>query len=106
MPPKMTLTKGMSKDEMLKYIRKWSSMRNDIYDNITCYHDIPVSNQDHYNEVIENRLLSILTKSIEENDESSLASEDFEPFEDMDYVWEQCHDTYTIEECQETLKEY
>ena len=35
MPPKMTLTKGMSKDEMLKYIRKWSSMRNDIYDNIT-----------------------------------------------------------------------
>ena len=24
----------------------------------------------------------------------------------MDYVWEQNHDTYTIEECQETLKEY
>ena len=24
----------------------------------------------------------------------------------MDYVWEQDHDTYTIEECQETLKEY
>jgi hypothetical protein len=80
MPSKMTLTKGMSKDEMLKYIRKWSSMRNDIYDNITCYHDIPVSEQDHYNEVIENRLLSILTKSIEENDESLLASEDFDPF--------------------------
>ena len=96
MPPKMTLTKGMSKDEMLKYIRKWSSMRNDIYDNITCYHDIPVSEQDHYNEVIENRLLSILTKSIEENDESSLASEDFDPFEDIvptmiaNEIYEEC----------------
>ena len=96
MPPKMTLTKGMSKDEMLKYIRKWSSMRNDIYDNITCYHDIPVSDQDHYNEVIENRLLSILTKSIEENDESSLASEDFDPFEDIvptmiaNEIYEEC----------------
>ena len=95
-PPKMTLTKGMSKDEMLKYIRKWSSMRNDIYDNITCYHDIPVSEQDHYNEVIENRLLSILTKSIEENDESSLASEDFDPFEDIfptmiaNEIYEEC----------------
>ena len=84
MPPKMTLTKDMSKDYMFKYIRKWSSMRNDIYDNITCYHDIPVSEHGHYNEVIENRLLSILAKSIEENDESLLASEDFDPFEDID----------------------
>lgn len=30
----------------------------------------------------------------------------FIPFKDMDYVWEQDHDTYTIDECQETLKEY
>ncbi len=30
----------------------------------------------------------------------------FDESGDESYVWEQDHDTYTIEECQETLKEY
>ena len=42
----------------------------------------------------------------EQNEKFGIIAVHFEPFEDMDYVWEQDHDTYTIEECQETLKEY
>lgn len=42
----------------------------------------------------------------EQFEKFGIRSVHFEPFEDMDYVWEQDHDTYTIEECQNTLKEY
>ena len=40
------------------------------------------------------------------NEKFGIVSVNFEPFEDMDYVWEKYHHTYTIEECQDDLKEY
>lgn len=42
----------------------------------------------------------------EHNEKFGIVSVHFEPFEDMEYVWTQCHRSYSLEECQDDLKEY
>ena len=81
MPPKMKLSKGMSKDDILKYIRKWSNLRESLFDDI-CYSGRSISNvgQDIIFEFIDKRLLAIIEKAIEQNDEETLAKDDFDPF--------------------------
>lgn len=80
MPPKMHLSKGMGKDEILRYIRRWNSMRNDIYGDISCMHDITTADEDALNDLIEKRLLALAEEVIEQNEEATLAQDDFDPF--------------------------
>ena len=80
MPPKMQLTKGMSDDDLLKYIRRWDSTREDVFDWIISNHDISISWQDTLYEFIEKRLLEIAKKDIEECDEEFISRDDYEPF--------------------------
>jgi len=80
MPPKIKVSKGMSKDELLIYIRKWNSMREDIFDWVTSYHSIPNNMHDKLFEIIENRLLEIAEKNIEEWDEEYLSNGKNDPF--------------------------
>ena len=79
MPPKMRLSKGMSKDDILKYIRKWNSTREEVFDWIISRHDIPISLQDTLYEIIEKRLVEIAKKNIEEWDEEYLSRVGHDP---------------------------
>ena len=76
----MQLTKGMSDDDLLKYIRRWDSTREDVFDWIISNHDISISWQDTLYEFIEKRLLEIAKKDIEECDEEFISRDDYEPF--------------------------
>lgn len=80
MPPKIHLSKGMSKDDILNYIRRWNNMREDIFDEICFSHDISNSSHDTLYELIEKRLLTMAGKAIEQNDEATLAKDDYDPF--------------------------
>ena len=85
MPPRMHLTKGMSEGDIVKYIRRWNSMRNDLYEDlcVTMHHDISTADQGAYLKLIEKRLIDIAEKAIEQNDEATLAKDDFNPFADI-----------------------
>ena len=80
MPPKMHLTKGMSKDDILEFIRKWDRTRNDVFDNICALHDIYEPYHEDLYKFIEERLTELAEKVIEKNDEATLALDDFDPF--------------------------
>lgn len=80
MPPKMKLAKNMSKDDILKYIRKWNSTREEVFDWIISSHDIPISAQEALYEFIEKRLVEIAEKDIAETDENLLTKDDYDPF--------------------------
>ena len=80
MPPKLKLAKGMSDDDLLKYLRRWNSMREEVFDWIISSHDIPLSLQDALYEFIEKRLLKIARKNIEEMDEDFSAEDDYTLF--------------------------
>lgn len=82
MPPRMHLSKGMSKDDVLKYIRRWNCMRKEIYDNIYCIHPIhDATDKVTILELIEKRLLTLAEDAITQNDEATLAKDGFNPFE-------------------------
>lgn len=74
MPPKILLSKGMSKEDLLKYIRQWNSMREEIFDWITTRHDISNDLHDSLYEFIEKHLLDIAEQVIAETDEDLLSS--------------------------------
>lgn len=80
MPPKIHLSKGMSKDDILNYIRRWNKMREDIFDEICFSHEISNFGHDTLYELIEKRLLTMVEKAIEQNDEATLAKDDYDPF--------------------------
>ena len=84
-PPKMHLSKGMSKEDILKYIRRWNTMRNDLYEDLqTTYWDERSSaDRDVIIGLIEKRLIDIAEKEIEQNDEATLSKDDFNPFADI-----------------------
>ena len=80
MPPKIKLAKGMSDEDLLTYIRRWNSTREDVFDWIISRHNIPISLHDTLYEAIEKRLLEIAKKNIEEWDEEYLSRVDHDPF--------------------------
>ena len=79
-PPKIQLSKGMSKEDLLKYIRQWNSMREGIFDWITTRRNISTHLHDSLYEVIEKRLLAIAEQDIAETDEYLLLREGYDPF--------------------------
>ena len=80
MPPKMKLTKGMSDEDLLTYIRRWNSMREEVFDCIISDHSIPISWHDTLYEIIEKRLVEIAKKNIDEWDEDYLSRDGSDPF--------------------------
>lgn len=80
MPPKIQLSKGMSKEDLLKYIRQWNNMREGIFDWITTRRNISTNLHDSLYEVIEKRLLAIAEQDIAETDENLLSKEGYDPF--------------------------
>lgn len=89
MPPKIHFSKGMSKEEILKYIRRWSHLRNNIFDNIYCYHPVhDATDKTEILELIEKRLLALAEDAIFQNDEETLAEDDFDPFEGINIYYD------------------
>lgn len=79
-PPKIQLSKGMSKEDLLQYIRQWNSMREGIFDWIITRRNISTNLHDSLYEVIEKRLLAIAEQDIAETDEYLLSREGYDPF--------------------------
>ena len=96
LPPAMKLSKGMNNDELLLYIRKWNSTREDIFDWIISEHDIPNQMHDTLYGIIEKHLLAIAEKDIEDPEEGTLALDNYDPFARL----------FTDELADEIYKEY
>ena len=84
MPPEMKLSKSMSKDDLLLYIRKWNPMHKHIFVWITTCHDIHYNYYDALYVIIERHLLDIAEKDIKQYDEETVSEEDYNPFSDID----------------------
>ena len=99
MPPKIKLAKGMSDEDLLTYIRRWNSMREDLFDWIISSHDIPISLRDTLYEVIEKRLIEIAKKNIHEWDEEYLSKDDSDPFRQIftDKLADEIYKEYEIQ---------
>ena len=80
MPPKIKLSKDSPKDDILTYIRKWNSTRKHVFDWIIANHDIPNQMHDSLYSVIDNHLLAIAEKALENLEEGTLALDDYDPF--------------------------
>ncbi len=80
MPPKIKLSKGMAKEDILTYIRKWNSTREDVFDWIISEHDIPNQMHDTLYGIIEKHLLAIAEKDIEDLEEGAFALDNYDPF--------------------------
>jgi hypothetical protein len=93
MPSKMILSKGMSKDDILKYIRKWNSCREGLFNLIVANHGYPHDKEASLYEIIEKRLLKIAEETIMNTDERTLAENDFDPFADLD-EWDESTELY------------
>jgi hypothetical protein len=83
-PPKIKLSKGMIKDDILAYIRKWNSCREGLFNLIVANHGYPHDKEASLYEIIEKRLLKIAEETIMNTDERTLAEHDFDPFADLD----------------------
>ena len=99
LPPKIKLAKGMSDEDLLTYIRRWNSMREDLFDWIISSHDIPISLRDTLYEVIEKRLIEIAKKNIHEWDEEYLSKDDSDPFRQIftDKLADEIYKEYEIQ---------
>lgn len=84
MPPKSTLSKGMSDKEILRYIRATSSLRENIYDEITALHDVFTYERSILYEVIEEKMTTMIKKALNDNAESTLSQVNFDPFAGVD----------------------
>lgn len=83
-PPKMKIHKGMSKENMLRYIRNYSSLPQELFDEISSKHGMYNSTEEELQYFIEEKLISLFEQSIKENDEATLSQDDFNPFENVD----------------------
>lgn len=80
MPPKIKLSKGMVREDILKYIRRWNSTREDVFDWITTRHVIPNQMHDTLYGIIEKHLLNIAENALENPEEGTLAVDNYNPF--------------------------
>ncbi len=84
MPPKPTLTKSMTNEDLQKYINKWyHNIQESIFDIIR-WGDHAFSNElnNDLRIIINDKLLSYLNQTIKDNNDEVIAKTDFEPFTD------------------------
>ena len=80
----MKIHKEMSKENMLRYIRNYSCLPKELFDEISSKHSMYNSAEEELQYFIEKKLIPLFEQSIKENDEATLSQDDFNPFENVD----------------------
>ena len=81
-PVKPSLSKQMTKEEIFKYTKRWCSSRESLFDDITARHMESNYGAEPLYEYIDKKLVEIVQDHIEQTDEATLNSEDF----NLDYA--------------------
>lgn len=81
-PVKPSLSKNMTKEEILRYIKRWDDSRSCIMEEMPCFDED--EEEDAMYSYIDKKLVEMVQEHIDQTDEATLSNEDFELYSTID----------------------